>query len=115
VLDASEAWVAPAVQARRLAQASLRIRGVPSSIPLREVERGVFVGRYTVARSDRIEEGAPIQPAHTGCHTHVSHALSKGAVLMAVRDNRRHASIATISILRPEDVKRARQMGEIVG
>ena len=32
-----------------------------SSIPLREVERGVYVGRYTIARSDRIEEGAPIR------------------------------------------------------
>ena len=43
------------------AQASVRIRGVQSSIPLREVERGVYVGRYTIARSDRIEEGAPIR------------------------------------------------------
>ena len=43
------------------AQASLRIRGVQSSIPLREVERGVYVGSYTIARSDRIEAGAPIR------------------------------------------------------
>ena len=43
------------------AQASVRIRGIQSSIALREVERGVYVGRYTVTRSDRIEEGAPIR------------------------------------------------------
>lgn len=43
------------------AQASVRIRGVESRIPLREVERGVYVGRYTIARRDRIEEGAPIR------------------------------------------------------
>jgi len=43
------------------AQASVRIRGVQSRIPLREVERGVYVGRYTIARGDRIEEGAPIR------------------------------------------------------
>lgn len=49
-------------------------------------------------------------------HTHASHALGKGADLMAVRDNLRHASIDTTSIyLRSEDVKRARQMGEVFG
>lgn len=49
-------------------------------------------------------------------HTHASHALGKGADLMSVRDNLRHASIATTSIyLRSEDVKRARQMGEVFG
>ena len=47
-------------------------------------------------------------------HTHASHALSKGADLMSVRDNLRHASIATTSIyLRAEEVKRARQMGDV--
>jgi hypothetical protein len=43
------------------AQASVRIRGVQASIPLREVERGIYVGRYTITRTDRIEEGAPIR------------------------------------------------------
>lgn len=43
------------------AQASVRIRGIQSSIPLREVERGIYVGRYVVTRSDRVEEGAPIR------------------------------------------------------
>jgi hypothetical protein len=43
------------------AQASVRIRGVQSSIPLREVEPGIYVGRYIVTRSDRIEDQAPIR------------------------------------------------------
>ena len=42
-------------------QASVRIRGVQRNIDLREVERGLYVGRYTVTRSDRIEDGAPIR------------------------------------------------------
>ncbi len=43
------------------AKASVRIRGVQSTIPLREVERGVYVGRYVVGNQDRIENGAPIR------------------------------------------------------
>ncbi len=43
------------------AQASVRIRGVQSNIQLKEVERGIYVGRYTVARSDRVEEGVPVR------------------------------------------------------
>lgn len=43
------------------AQATVRIRGVQSSIPLREVEPGRYVGRYVITRADRIEEGAPIR------------------------------------------------------
>lgn len=45
------------------AQASVRIRGVQSSIALREIERGLYVGRYVVTRADRIEPGAPIRAA----------------------------------------------------
>lgn len=43
------------------AQASVRIRGVQASIPLREVEPGVYVGRYIVTRADRIADEAPIR------------------------------------------------------
>ncbi|MBW8848871.1 MAG: tyrosine-type recombinase/integrase [Burkholderiales bacterium] len=47
-------------------------------------------------------------------HTHASHALQGGAELTAVRDNLRHASIATTSIyLHSDDVKRARQMAAV--
>jgi site-specific recombinase XerD len=47
-------------------------------------------------------------------HTHATHALQGGAELTAVRDNLRHASIATTSIyLHSDDVKRARQMAAV--
>ncbi len=45
---------------------------------------------------------------------HATHALQGGAELTAVRDNLRHASIATTSIyLHSDDVKRARQMAAV--
>jgi site-specific recombinase XerD len=44
-------------------------------------------------------------------HTHATHALHAGVELVAVRDNLRHASIATTSTyLHGEDAKRARQV-----
>ena len=47
-------------------------------------------------------------------HTHATHALQGGAELTAVRDNLRHASIATTSIyLHSDDVKRARQIAAV--
>lgn len=42
-------------------RASIRIRGVGRNIPLREVERGVYVGRYTIGRNDRISEASTIR------------------------------------------------------
>ena len=46
-------------------------------------------------------------------HTHATHALVRGAELTTVRDNLRHASIATTSIyLHGDEVKRARQIGK---
>lgn len=45
-------------------------------------------------------------------HTHASHALHRGAELTTVRDNLRHASIATTSTyLHGDDEKRTRQLG----
>lgn len=46
-------------------------------------------------------------------HTHATHALARGAELTTVRDNLRHASVATTSIyLQSDEVKRARQMDQ---
>jgi len=45
-------------------------------------------------------------------HTHASHALHRGAELTTVRDNLRHASIATTSTyLHGDDEKRTKQLG----
>lgn len=50
---------------------------------------------------------------HWTRHTHAPHALARGAELTTVRDNLRHASIATTSIyLQSDEVKRSRQMDE---
>jgi hypothetical protein len=49
------------MEATPRAQASVRVRGVRGNIQLREVERGIYVGRYTVTRADHIEAGAPIR------------------------------------------------------
>lgn len=50
---------------------------------------------------------------HWTRHTHATHALARGTELTAVRDNLRHASIATTSIsLKSDEIKRYRQMDE---
>ncbi|MFP6560781.1 phage integrase family protein [Paraburkholderia sp. B3] len=50
---------------------------------------------------------------HWTRHTHATHALARGAELTTVRDNLRHASIATTSIyLQSDEVKRSRQMDQ---
>ena len=41
--------------------AIVRIRGVRESIALREVGPGVYIGRYTIKRSDRIEDDAEVR------------------------------------------------------
>lgn len=46
-------------------------------------------------------------------HTHATHALARGAELTTVRDNLRHASVATTSVyLHSDEVKRARQLND---
>ena len=42
-------------------QASLTVRGIPRTIVLKETERGVYEGSYTVRRKDRIAENSPIR------------------------------------------------------
>lgn len=64
------------------------------------------------ALADKLEVASP----HWMRHTHARHALARGADLLSVRDNLRHASIATTSIyLKAEDVKRSGQMAEAFG
>ena len=43
------------------ARASIRIRGVREPIPLRETDRGVYTGEYTVRRGDDIDTGDKIR------------------------------------------------------
>ncbi|GAB5101343.1 phage integrase family protein [Caballeronia sp. HLA56] len=60
--------------------------------------------------ADKLRAATP----HWMRHSHASLALSKGAELTSVRDNLRHASVATTSIyLHSDDAKRARQMTDV--
>jgi len=64
------------------------------------------------ALAAKLRQGSP----HWMRHTHATYALSHGAELTTVRDNLRHASIATTSIyLHGDDVKRARQLERAFG
>jgi site-specific recombinase XerD len=79
------------------------------------VMRGFFrlaadvIGTDHSVLAEKLRRASP----HWTRHTHATHALARGAELTTVRDNLRHASIATTSIyLQSDEVKRARQMDE---
>ncbi|WP_233838740.1 phage integrase family protein [Paraburkholderia sp. ZP32-5] len=58
------------------------------------------------ALAEKLRRASP----HWMRHTHASHALARGAELVMVRDNLRHASISTTSIyLHSDEVQRAQQ------
>jgi site-specific recombinase XerD len=58
--------------------------------------------------SEKLKQATP----HWMRHTHATHALERGVELTTVRDNLRHASVATTSVyLHTDDMKRARQIG----
>ncbi|MFM0417069.1 phage integrase family protein [Paraburkholderia aromaticivorans] len=60
------------------------------------------------AMAEKLRRASP----HWMRHSHASHALARGADLTSVRDNLRHASIATTSVyLHSDEIKRAKQMG----
>jgi site-specific recombinase XerD len=64
------------------------------------------------ATADKLRRASP----HWLRHTHASHALARGAELIMVRDNLRHASISTTSTyLHGDEVKRARQFDQAFG
>ena len=74
--------------------------------------------RFFLTVATVIETESPVTAAklrkaspHWMRHTHATHALARGAELTTVRDNLRHASIATTSLyLHTDEVKRARQL-----
>ena len=64
------------------------------------------------ALAKKISQATP----HWMRHTHATHSLAKGVDLTTVRDNLRHASVATTSTyLHSDDVKRAKQLGDVFG
>jgi site-specific recombinase XerD len=81
------------------------------------------IKRFFAAAADVVEDGASATAEklrratpHWMRHTHATHLLDSGAELTTVRDNLRHASIATTSMyLHADDTRRARQVGERFG
>ena len=74
--------------------------------------------RFFLFAAEQLEDASPATAQklrratpHWLRHTHATHALANGADLTTVRDNLRHASVATTSVyLHTDQVKRARQM-----
>lgn len=61
------------------------------------------------ATAEKLRRASP----HWMRHTHATHALARGAELIMVRDNLRHASISTTSTyLHSDEVRRARQFDQ---
>jgi hypothetical protein len=84
-----------------------------SGVRLWEITRRFFARAAEVIAADTPVLAEKLRRAspHWTRHTHATHALARGAELTTVRDNLRHASIATTSIyLHSDDVKRARQI-----
>lgn len=66
------------------------------------------VQEHNPAAAEKLRRASP----HWMRHTHATHALERGVDLTTVRDNLRHASLATTSIyLHTDEEKRARQLG----
>ncbi|CAG2138080.1 Tyrosine recombinase XerC [Cupriavidus campinensis] len=64
------------------------------------------------ATAEKLRKASP----HWLRHTHATHALARGAELITVRDNLRHASVSTTSLyLHGDSIKRARQMEDAFG
>lgn len=79
------------------------------------VMRRFFLKAADVLNDDHADLAEKLRRAspHWMRHSHASHALAHGADLTSVRDNLRHASIATTSMyLHGDDLKRDRQIAE---
>jgi site-specific recombinase XerD len=89
-----------------------------ASLRLRRILRRFFLTAACALESQRPALADKLRCAspHWLRHTHASHALARGAELVTVRDNLRHASIATTSLyLHGDEVRRARQLDQAFG
>ncbi|HDC6784865.1 TPA: site-specific integrase [Staphylococcus aureus] len=79
--------------------------------------------RFFATAADVVEDGSPTlaeklrrATPHWTRHTHATHLLDGGAELTTVRDNLRHASLATTSMyLHADDARRAKQVADQFG
>lgn len=87
-----------------------------SGVRLWEIMRRFFVQAAEVIAADSPALAEKLRRAspHWTRHTHATQALALGAELTTVRDNLRHASIATTSIyLHSDEIKRAQQLRKV--
>jgi len=90
---------------RHTAISAARLRQVLGEFFREAAER---VNARHPALAEKLRHASP----HWLRHTHATHALDAGVELVVVRDNLRHASVATTSTyLHGEEAKRARQVG----
>lgn len=76
--------------------------------------------RFFATAAEVVEEATPalaeklrLATPHWTRHTHATHLLERGAELTTVRDNLRHASLATTSMyLHADDARRAKQVAD---
>ncbi|MBN3762017.1 phage integrase family protein [Burkholderia sp. Ac-20365] len=102
---------------RRCAQDTSGHRGI-SAARLRQMMSELFqeVAELVKARNPALAARLLHVSPHWLRHTHATHALNAGVELVAVRDNLRHASIATTSTyLHGNDRRRAQQVGAAFG
>ncbi|RQS79082.1 phage integrase family protein [Burkholderia seminalis] len=103
----------PLVTALNVERRGKRHAGI-SAARLRQVLGEFFreTAKRVNARNPALAEKLQHASPHWLRHTHATHALDAGVELVVVRDNLRHASVATTSTyLHGEEAKRARQVG----
>lgn len=82
------------------AQASVRIRGLREAIALRETERGVYMGRYTITRGDRIEPDAGVRALLENGNRQASADYELAAILPLPRGQQPPPRVADLRIER---------------
>ncbi|MCA8348508.1 phage integrase family protein [Burkholderia cepacia] len=94
------------------------VPGHPGGTGISAARLRQVLGRFFREAAKRVAARDPVLAAKLRCasphwlrHTHATHALDAGVELVVVRDNLRHASVATTSTyLHSEETKRARQV-----
>ncbi|KHK59479.1 integrase [Burkholderia sp. A9] len=94
------------------------VPGHPGGAGISAARLRQVLGNFFREAAERVAARHPVLAAKLRCasphwlrHTHATHALDAGVELVVVRDNLRHASVATTSTyLHGEEAKRARQV-----
>ena len=110
----------PTTRARWNPQTSLVVAILEDAGPISTSRLWAVLRKFFQHASRQLADISPVTAEKAGRatphwlrHTHATHALASGAELVSVRDNLRHASIATTSVYLHADARaRARQMND---